>query len=181
VFETILSTVASTEKAESTDILTSLGIDWTLLVLQLIAFLILVFILGKFVYPVFMKIIDERQAKIDESTKAADEAKAKAESASEDVAKALAEARKEAKDIVATAKQEATAAVEAAESKAANKAQKIVESAHEQITKDVIAAQKTLHNETIDLVAQATEKVLATKVDGKADQTLIASALKGAK
>ena len=43
------------------DVLTSLGIDWQLLVLQIVAFLILVVILGKFVYPVFVRIIDERQ------------------------------------------------------------------------------------------------------------------------
>lgn len=181
MFETILSTLANTEKAESTDILTSLGIDWTLLVLQLIAFLILVWVLGKFVYPVFMRIIDERQAKIEESTLAADEAKAAAENAEQAVAKLLVQARKEAKDIVSTAKDEATAAIEAAEAKADNRAEKIVASAHEQIEKDVIAAQKTLHNQTIELVASATEKILGKTVDSKLDQKLVTKAIEEAK
>ncbi len=177
---TQLQLFASTS-AESGDIFTSLGIDWTLLAVQIVAFLILVGVLGKFIYPVFNRVIDERQEKIEASTKAAEAAQESAETAQKEVEKLLATARKEAKDIVATAKAEATAAVEAADTKASQKAKKIVESAHEQIEKDILAAKKALHNETIELVALATEAVLKQKIDSKTDQALIAAAVKDAK
>jgi F-type H+-transporting ATPase subunit b len=175
-FTQMAETASSGEKG----IFASLGIDWTLLVLQLIAFLILVVLLRKFVYPVFIRVIDERQEKIDESVKAAQAAEQKAESAQEDIAALLKEARKEAKDIVTTAKDEAAAMVEASDKKAKQRAEKIVADAHEQIEKDVIAARKTLHNDTIDLVALATEKVVGASVTDKIDSKIIANAIKEA-
>ena len=45
----------------SPSILEALGINWKLLVEQGIAFLILVWILGKFVYPALIKSIDTRR------------------------------------------------------------------------------------------------------------------------
>ena len=121
---TTLATAAA-EGEEKADILTSLGIDWKLLVVQLVALLLLVWLLGKYVYPVFLRIIDERQAKIDESTKAAEEAGKKAEEAEANVEKALKTARKEAAEIVATAKSEATQMTEAADKKAIERADRV--------------------------------------------------------
>lgn len=63
----------ATESA-SGSIFDTLGIDGKLLVLQIVAFLILVFALSKWVFPVFIKIVDKRQAAIEESNKAAVEA-----------------------------------------------------------------------------------------------------------
>src|SRR3990167_10854468 len=97
-FNTFANAAADPEK---TGILASLGIDWTLLALQGIAFLILVVLLGKFVYPVFVRIIDERQEKLDASTEAAEQTEQKAVAAQEEVAKLLKEARKEATEIAA--------------------------------------------------------------------------------
>lgn len=178
---TTLTTFASTESAEETDILTSLGIDWTLLVMQAIAFLILVWALGKFVYPVFMRIIDERQAKIDESLQAAREAENNASSAQEAIDKQLSTARKEAKEIVATAKDEASAMLTKADEKSKAHADHMLAAAHDEISKEVLAAKKTLHNETLELVAQATEKVIGKVHTAKVDKAVISDALKGAK
>lgn len=172
---TYMATAATEEKK---DIFASLGIDWTLLVLQGIAFLILVVLLGKFVYPVFVRIIDERQEKIDASTQAAEQAEHKAEQAQEAVAALLKEARKEASEIVATAKNEALAMIETSDKKAKSRADKFVADAHQQLEKDVIAARKALHNDTIDLVAMATEKVIGKTVTDKVDDKVIAAAVK---
>ena len=175
-----LTQFASTEAATSgkSDIFSTLGIDWRLLVLQIVAFLILVWLLGKFVYPWLMKSVDERQAKIEESVKAAELAEQKAESAQEEVAKLLKEARAEAKDIVTTAKDEAAAMVADAEGKAKTRSEKIVKDAHDQLSKDVIAARKALHNDTIELVALATEKIVGKTVNDSIDKKIIADAVK---
>ena len=177
----ILTQLASTEAAPASgNIFTSLGIDWKVLLLQTVAFLLLVWLLGKFVYPWLMKSVDERQEKIEESVKAAQAAEKKAESAQDEIAKMLKEARKEASEIVITAKDEAAAMVESSDKKAKARSEKIVADAHDQIEKDVIAARKTLHNDTIDLVAMATEKVIGKTVTDKVDDKVIASAVKEA-
>ncbi len=169
---------AETHAAAEADIFTTLGIDWRLLILQIVAFLILVWALGKFVYPWLMKSVDERQDAIEASAKAAEAAEAKAASAQEEIAKLLKEARVEAKDIVTTAKDEAAAMVAGGEEKAKKRAEKIVADAHDQLEKDVIAARKALHNDTIELIALATEKVVGKAVDANIDKKIIAAAVK---
>ena len=172
-----LTQFAETE-ASGKDIFSTLGIHWELLVFQIIAFLILVWALGKFVYPWLMKNVDERQAKIEESVKAAEAAEKKAENAQEEIAKLLKEARTEAKDIVTTAKDEAAAMVADAEAKAKARADKVAKDAHDQLEKDVIAARKQLRNDTIELVALATEKIVGKTVSDSVDKKIIAAAVK---
>jgi len=160
------------------DIFTSLGIDGQMLLFQGLAFLILVFVMGKWVFPILLKTVDQRQEAIEAGAKAAEEAEKKAAEAQEEVAKLLKEARAEAKDIVATAKDEANAMVADSEAKAKTRAEKIVKDAHEQLEKDVIAARRALHNDTIDLVALATEKIVGKTVSDAVDKKIIAAAVK---
>jgi len=172
---------ATSEPAASTDILTGLGINWQLLLFQIIAFGILVFILSKWVFPIFFKIIDKRQDTIEASNRAAIEASKHAEKAQAEVEKLLREARVQAKEIVVTAKDEAGAMVQDAEAKGKAQAKHIVAEARDELAKDVIAAKKALHNETIELVAAATEKVIGKVVNAQVDTRVIKSALEEVK
>lgn len=159
----------------------ALGIDWRLLVLQIIAFLILVFLLGKFVYPWLMKQVDERQANIEAAAKAATEAKKAAQDSQEEVAKLLSDARKEAADIVNTAKLESAEIMSASETKAKQSAERIVADAQAQIEKDITKARKDLYNDTLELVGLATEKVVGAELSKRIDSDRIAKAVKGAR
>ena len=163
----------------SGDLLGMLGIDLPTLIFQIIAFLILVFVLGKWVYPIFVGIIDKREAEIAASSKAANEAKQAADNASAEVAELLSTARREASEIVAAAKTEATAAVTAAEAKAKAKSEAIVAAAKSDIEKEVTSARRSLHNDMIDLVTTATQNVVGTAIATKnIDQALITRAIK---
>ncbi|MGB4966994.1 MAG: F0F1 ATP synthase subunit B [Candidatus Saccharimonadales bacterium] len=166
---------------EATSPIDALGIDVKLLVFQIIAFTILVVLLSKFVFPVLMKAVDDRQKAIDESLHAAHAAEKNAAAAEAKIDEMLKTARGEASDIVTTAKDEATAMVAKAEEKSRSQAEHIVAEARESIGKEVVAAKKALHNETIELVAQATEKVVGKTVDAKVDKTLIGDTLKETK
>jgi F-type H+-transporting ATPase subunit b len=176
----ILTQFAETGAA-SGGIFTALGIDWKMLIFQIIAFVILVVLLGKFVYPILIKTVDARHAEIEAGTKAAEEAEKQAAKANENIEKLLKQARLEASDIVSTAKEEATAAIESAEAKSKVRAEHIVTEAHAQLEKDIVAAKKMLHNETLELVAQATEKIVGKTVTAQVDQGVIAAAIKEAK
>lgn len=171
---------SSTETAEKADLFGVLGLDWRLLILQAIAFLLMLWILKKYAYPPLTKALDERQATIQESLKAAKEAETKAEKSQEEIEKMLAEARSQASDIMSTAKTEATSAIEAAEQKAKTKAQRVLDQAHEQVQQDIAAARKALRKDTIDLVALATEKVVKQKVTSSEDTKLIKRAVEEA-
>ena len=161
------------------DIMSALGIDWKLLVMQLVAFLLLVWALNRWVFPVFFKIVDKRQAQIEESNRAAVEASKHAEQAQAETEKLLKKAREEAKDIVATAREEAVSLVSEAEAKSRQQADHMVADAKDQIAKEIVSAKKALHNETVDLIMAATGKVLDGTVDAKVDKTVVARALKG--
>ena len=174
----ITTQFAETNPASS-DLFSALGIDWKMLVFQLLAFAVLVWLLGKFVYPNLMKVVDDRQKQLEAGSKAAEAALKQAAEAKMEVEKALKQARLEASDIVVTAKEEAAATLEKADAKSKEHAERIVRDAHDQVTKDVAAAKKALHNETLALVAQATEKVLGKTVTAKVDESVISAALKG--
>jgi len=173
---TFLSQFAETATPDA-NLFSALGIDWRLLIIQIIAFLILVAILGKFVYPWLMKQVDARQADIEAASEAAVKAQKSAQANQEKVAALLNEARKEAAEIVGTAKLESTAMLSASEKRAQTSAERIVAEAHAQIGKDVENARKQLYNDTLELVGLATEKVIHAKLDTKTDTDLIAKAV----
>lgn len=180
-YSTQLTIFANASGASSQDgLLEVLGIDWMLLGLQMVAFLVLVWILGKFVYPIFLRIVDERQAKIEASVKAAEEAEQKATAAHDEVADLLKKARKEAREIVATAKDEAAAMQEQSDAKAKARAEKIVADAQDGIDKQVLAARKALQQDTLELVALATEKVVGNVASKTVDDAVISAAIKEA-
>jgi len=179
ITQTLANTTAEAEKSDS--LFGALGIDIRLLVLQLIAFSILVWILSKYVYPRLVEAIDKRERAIEESVAAANEAEAKAEKTQKEVEKLFKEARDESAEIVETAHKEATNMVKEAEDKAKKRAEQIVSDARAQLDQDIVKARTTLRNETTELVALATEKIIREKVDVKRDKSLIDAAIKEAR
>lgn len=164
---------AETAAEPSTDILSILGIDWRLLIVQVIAFLVLLWALSKFVYPWLMKSIDERQKNIEEITNAAKKSEKFAAEAQAETAALLSKARKEASEILANAKQEATDMVNASEAKAKKSAEAIAADAQIRLEKDINKAKRELYDETIRLVAMATEKVIQGTHSKELDEALI--------
>lgn len=177
-FTNLFTQFAAETPSEDAGLFGALGIDWQLLIVQIIAFLVLVALLGKFVYPWLMKQVDERQANIEKAAAAASEAQKAAAQSQEEVASLLAEARKEAADVVETAKLEAAEIMQSAEVKAKTSAERIVADAHTQIGKDIAAAKAELHDETLALVAMATEKLIGVELTASIDDARIAKALK---
>lgn len=181
-----LQYLASAETAHGTQaakssVLDALGVNWKLLIFQLIAFTLLVWLLSKYVFPTLMKAVDDRQAAIDQGNAAAVEAEKKAAEAQARVENMLKTAKREAGDIVTTAKEEAVSLLAKSEEKSKAQAEHIVAEARESIDKEVLAAKRALHNETVELVAQATEKVVGKAVVTHVDKQIITNALREVK
>ncbi len=165
------------EATSNPGLLQALGIDGKLLLEQAIAFLILVAILAKFVYPALIKAIDNRRDQIEAGMKEAKEAAEALDKAEVKVTDLLAEARKEADGIIARSQKEAAVQVAAAEEKAKTRAEQIIKDARAQLDTDVSKARQALKKDTIELVALATEKIVKEKLDVKKDANLITEAL----
>ena len=155
----------------------ALGLDVKLLVEQGLAFLILVLILAKFVYPALIKAIDGRREAIEASVEEAKKVQEDAANAEEKIEKLLIEARKEADEIVKRSHQEAVTIVGDAEAKAKTRAESFLKDAHAQLEADVTAARRALKKDTVSLVASATEQILKEKIDPKKDENLIKRSL----
>lgn len=158
---------------------TALGLNLQSLVLNTLAFLVVVAILGKYVYPSLIKALDAKKDELEAAVRLEREAKAaleKAESKADDV---VAEARAAADDILAAAKAESAAQIEAAHAKAAEQSERTIAEAREQLARDVTAARQSLKGDTAKLVAAATETILGEKLDPGRDAALIGRSLEG--
>jgi F-type H+-transporting ATPase subunit b len=174
----VASTAAAGHAEEaSPGLLQALGIDGKLLIEQAIAFLILVAVLGKFVYPALIKAIDQRRDQIEAGQKEAKEAAEALTKAEANVADMLADARKQADEVIARSHKEGAAMVAEAEEKAKVRAEQIVKDARTQLDAEVAKARQALKKDTIELVALATEKVVKQKLDDRKDGQLITEAL----
>lgn len=176
----LLASAEAETMAEGGGLLGALGIDVRLLIIQAIAFLILLFALSKFVYPAISGMLDKREAMIREGLEAAERAEVKATKANEQVDKLLSEARKQANEVISLAKDEAALIVEDANKNAAKQTERMLERASGEIEKEIASARKALRDETIDLVARATEKVVGGAMTDAIDKKVVAAALKDA-
>lgn len=178
VIQTI--TFAATETGSDTGLFGALGIDWRILIVQIIAFLVFVWLVGKFIFPFLIKFIDKREAAIAASIAAANEAEANAEKTQADIEKLLKTARADAAAVLDTAQKEAAQMVKDAEEKAKKRGEQIIADSRAQLDVDIRKAREALRKETTELVALATEKIIREKVDTKKDAQLIEAALKEA-
>lgn len=156
---------------------TALGIDIKSLILNTLAFLIIVYVLGRFVYPSLTKALD---AKRDELTAAARQeaaARERLEQATKDAQGLVNEARTAADQLVVTARHEAGELVAAGKTAADAQAERILGEARSQLAVDVRAARTALKADTARLVAEATEAVIGEKLDAERDAALIGRSL----
>ena len=142
---------------ENSDLFGSLGINWTLLGLQTLAFVILLLILKKFVYPPLVAMLDRRDEVVKASADAAMEAEKHAAEAEARTAELLDEAKREAADIVTTAKEEASKTAEEVARKAEAKADALLANA--------LARQRKAHQ----ACRQAPAKMLAQHIHAHPD------------
>ena len=161
-------------------LLSALGIDWRLLILQIIAFLLFVWALKKWVYPIFTEAIDKRERQLEAGAQAAKDAQKNLDETRKKMDEALRAAREEADEIIAAAHKESGLLVAEAEDKARRRAESIVEEAKGQIDVQIQSARRALKKDALSLIARATEKVIGEKIDPTKDASLVDRAIKSA-
>jgi F-type H+-transporting ATPase subunit b len=147
------------------------------LIAEVIAFLLMILILAKWVYPPIMRVATEREQKIEAGVRAAAEAERRLQEVQDQVKETLDEARTHAREIVARAHRDAVIEAQDVLAKAKRDAEAIIEKARLDIGAERDRALQDLRNQVATLVVEATSKVLAESIDAKAHQRLIESAL----
>jgi F-type H+-transporting ATPase subunit b len=144
---------------------------------ELIAFILMILILGRWVYPRIIKAATEREGKIEAGLRAAQEAEERLAKVQTQVEQTLEEARAQARDILGRSHGEATAEGAEVLAKARADAEALIERARNEISGERDRAIQDLRSEVSSLVVAATQRLLGETIDAKAHQRLIDEAL----
>lgn len=162
------------------ELLTKLGIDWRLLIAQLVNFLILVLILYKFLYKPVLKMLDDRRGKIEKGLRNAEILGSELEKSRDLQAKEIQKARQEARAIIETAQKVAETAGEETKLKTKAEVEKLIIAAKNQITEEKEKMLTEIKKESASLVLVAAEKVVGKVIDSKMQKDLIENSIKEA-
>lgn len=147
------------------------------LIAEVIAFIAMVLILARYVYPRITRVATEREGKIEAGLRAAQEAEQRLQQVQEEVRKTLDEAKAQARDVLA--RSHSDAAVEAQEvlQRARDDAEAQIERARVDIGAERDRAIQELRGEVSTLVVEATAKLVGETLDTQKHQKLIDDAL----
>ncbi|MEO0094734.1 MAG: F0F1 ATP synthase subunit B [candidate division WOR-3 bacterium] len=158
--------------------LTKLGINPLLLIAQIVNFLILLWILNRFLYKPILKLFKERSSKIEEGIKNA-----------ENLKKQAAEAEERHRQLIEEAKKEAHRIIEQATKLGDEEKKKIIELANEESRKIVERTMQEINAEKQNIMAEIKKEVgemvvtlsadlIRKKLDEKSQRALIEEAIK---
>jgi F-type H+-transporting ATPase subunit b len=148
------------------------------LIVELVAFLIVLAFIAKYVLPYLKKALDERAALIGSQLAAADEAKADATAADEERRSALEEARHQAREIVAQANRTAEQVRTDAQSNGQSEYERIVGNAETEVA---LARQRAVDgaaNRMGEIVMDVVERVIGREINAEAHHDLIEEAVR---
>jgi F-type H+-transporting ATPase subunit b len=158
----------------------AIGIDWQVLLAQLINFGILFGILFFLLYKPMRRTFDERSNRIKESMDQAEQIKEQMARTEEQVKEQLATARREGQDILAQAAQMGVRLKEEARGEARQEAEVIVARARTEIELERDEAIDEVKRQFVDLAITAAEKVVRESLDREKHRRLIEEVLEQA-
>ena len=151
-------------------------IDGTVIV-EVITFLVMLYVLGRWVYPRIVDVAEQRQRVIQEQLKDAEEARARAEANLKDAQAKLDDARRSAQSVIDAAAKSSEQLRQELRAKADEEAKRTVENARKQIESERDQAIRSVRTEVADMVVTATEKVIGETLDEQKHRRLIERAI----
>ncbi len=160
------------------DIFTKLGIDWKLLIAQVINFGILFWILRRYAYQPMFDFLEKRTTRIEQGLKDAEAATVRLGEMEVKEKVVLTEARAEARNIIASAEESAKKRDTEREKETETKVKRLLEEAAIKIREEKDAIMTEAKQEIGELVIISVEKILREKVDVIKDKSLIEGMMK---
>jgi F-type H+-transporting ATPase subunit b len=140
---------------------------------QMVTFAIFVWFCMKFVWPVIIEAMEERQLKIAEGLDAADRSVRDLEAAQDKVANQMKEAKQEASGIVDQAHKRANQIVDEAKVLAVAEGVRLKVAAEAEIEQEINRAKEELRSAVAGLALAGAEKILEASIDDKANRVLV--------
>lgn len=152
----------------------ALGINGPFLIAQIINFLVIMWLLRRFLYQPLLNLLNERREKIRESLSAAETARAEAAQRSRENEEIIAEARREAQSIIRQAEESARRRESELIAKAREEADQLVKRAEGDLENERQQMMAELRNEVAQLSLQIARKTIeASLVDEKAHARIV--------
>jgi F-type H+-transporting ATPase subunit b len=145
------------------DLLSQFGINWTLLVAQMVNFAILVWVLSRFVYKPVIRILDERRERIENSLAQAKTTEIKSREAEAELAAKMAEAKNEAAAIIAQAKEASVVLQKQASDRVVKDAAQFLEQARKQAETERAQMMADFQTSVVQTSLVIVEKLLKDK------------------
>lgn len=145
---------------------------------QMITFLVLWFIIYRYVWPIFSASLSERQTKIAQGLSMADHAKYKLQEADQQAQKLIREAKEQATDILAQAQKQADQLITEAREEGRRVGDKEIELARGEITQERNKAREALRQELAQLVVHGARQIVNREVNQKDHDAFIAELTK---
>jgi len=155
----------------------ALGVAWINLFWQIVAFLILIWLLNKVAFKPIIKILDDRANRIGESMQQAEQIKRDNAAAAQRAQQIIAEAQGQTREMLAQAQQMSQRTIAAAQDEARDQREKLLADAHKQIEVDTQRAKAELRKEVARLTVLAAGKVIGKSLDTPDHYRLVDEAL----
>ena len=160
------------------ELIKTFGIEWKLLIAQLINFFVLFFLLKRYAYKPILKMLEDRKDKIEKGLKDAEASQKKLVEIETKEKAVLTEARKQAQEIIAKAEEVAVKNKEEIIVAAKAQSEKILSDSAKKIETEKALMFQEVKKQVAELVIAATGKIIDEKIDAGKDKELIEKAIK---
>ena len=134
------------------------------LLIQMTVFAVVVLFSMKFIWPMIMEAIEERNKNISDGLAAAEQGQKKLSEAETEVNTLIKEAKQQATTILDQANTRASSIVESAKNEGKSERDKIISTAHDEAQQELAKLRETLRKEVAGLAISGAEKILTREI-----------------
>lgn len=145
-------------------------IEFSLLISQIVAFLIVLWILKRFAWGPLEKILEERKSKIQAEFDSLEEQKKTLSDLTDSYTKKLAGIEQEAKTILTHAVEKGVKEAQEIREEARMEAKSTLEKVQADIKHEIVKAKTELKQKLVALIMQVSEKLIGEKMDSEKDK-----------
>lgn len=160
------------------DILHQFGVDPILLLAQVVNFLILLFILKKFLYKPILKVLEERKSRIEDSLKNAEEIERRLVEISERETAALLKTAKESEQIIKDASSQGSQIIGDANKTAQQIISKAAAEGKQLMVQEKEKLEQSIRENTADLIFMVVQKVTGKLLTKKDQEKIVKDSLR---
>lgn len=153
--------------------MSGLGFNTVMFISQLLSFLVLFFVLSKFVWPIMLRTLDKRALTIREGVENAEKARVELAEAEKRIAAMMEEARQEAQRTMEQAVKAGEHMRTEIEQEARARGRQIIEQAQARIQQEIAQARTELRQQVADLAILAAEQVIGSSLDSATNRRLV--------